>query len=342
MFGKIVRVFGIMVVILISTTCIFFSMMEREMDITETNPTFSKILNFPGIFEDRFYDWRMRKTLSATSYDDRLVLVKIDDASLQSSIVGRWPFTRVVWAKFMHKMQAFGAKVVAYDVFFAEPEKSCNNTDGDPDHLLAESIRNFQTRPGHKVILPYSLNVDGQKTDREFKDVPEALFNFVCDTRQAKDLNLKVMSISKDAYPIPALIQTEAGLGHIEASPDNDGIYRHYQFISNVDDLYFPSYGLMAYQYFTEDKPILELLAQGEYQLKTKKGSILLNQNGEAKVRWFGEPRAYPDLSLMDVISARDDDSKMIQKIKGKIIFIGSTAFGANDFRHTPIDPQMS
>ncbi len=342
MFGKIVRVFGILVVVLISATCVFFSIMEREMDVVDTNTTFSKILTFPGIFEDRFYDWRMRKTLSTTSYDDRLVLVKIDDASLQSPVVGRWPFTRMVWVKFMHKMEAYGAKVVAFDVFFAEPEQSCANVGEGPDHALAASIRQFQSHPGHKVILPYSLNVDGMKTDREFKDVPDALFNFVCDTRQAKDLNLKPMSISKDVYPIPPLIATEAGLAHIEASSDNDGIYRHYQFIANVDDLYFPSYSLMAYQYFTEDKPVLELLSPGEYQLKTKKGAILLNQKGEAKVRWFGEARAYPDVSLMDIMVAADDDAKMIQKFKDKVIFVGSTAFGANDFRHTPIDPQMS
>jgi len=341
MFGKIVRVFGILLIILLSAACIFFSIVERDMDLQNLNTNFSKILTFPGIFEDRFYDWRMQKTLPPTAYDDRLVLVKIDEPSLQTPSIGRWPFTRMVWVKFMHKMESFGAKVVAFDVFFPEPEKTCVAEHEGPDIQLAQAIREFQMRPGYRVILPYSLNVDGYKTEREFKEVPDSLFNFVADTRQAKDLNLKPMSISKDAWPVPTLVKAESGLAHIESSSDSDGIYRHYQFIANVDELYFPSFGVMTYQYYTEDKPVLELMSLGEYHLKIKDGSIRLNQKGEARVRWFGDQNAYPGVSLKDVLAAPDTDPKMIQSFKDKIVFIASTAFGAHDFRHTPIDPQL-
>ena len=47
------------------------------------------------------------------------------------------------------------------------------------------------------------------------------------------------------------------GLAHIQATEDFDGIYRHYYLVRNIDDLYFPSFSLLAYQYFTNDPGIL-------------------------------------------------------------------------------------
>jgi len=338
MFAKIIRINGIIVIVLFCAACVFFSIVERDFDL-QPDSNLARILKFPGIFEDRFYDYRMRQTLKKDSFDKRVVLVEIDDESLQTPEIGRWPFTRKIWAKFMHKMDQYDAKVVGFDVFFSEPEKACDPNDS-PDTQLAMSIKKFQEKPGRKVILPYSLNVDGHKTDREFAEVLDALYNFVSDTRVASnEFNLKVMSVSKDVFPIPELVATEAGLAHIESTSDSDGIYRHYQFVGNVDELYFPSFALQTYEFFTNDKTKLELLNIGAYHLKTKDGSIKLNAKGESKVRWFGDETAYPRIKLKDVLFSKDTKS-LTELFKDNIVFVGSTAFGAHDFRHTPVNSQ--
>src|SRR5690606_10407710 len=45
--------------------------------------------------------------------------------------------------------------------------------------------------------------------------------------------------------------------------------------------------------------------------------------------------------NIWDVISAPDNDEKMLKTFKDKIVFIGSTALGAHDLRASPIDSKM-
>ena len=49
----------------------------------------------------------------------------------------------------------------------------------------------------------------------------------------------------------------------------------------------------------------------------------------------------FPFVSIKDIFEAKDDDEKMKKILGGKIVFIGSTTFGAHDFRHTPVDPKL-
>jgi adenylate cyclase len=97
----------------------------------------------------------------------------------------------------------------------------------------------------------------------------------------------------------------------------------------------------MAYQAYSGDSTTLEIPSIENVNLKTKTGSLSLNFKAEAKVRWHGGERSFPDVSLWDVMQASDDDLKMKELLNGNIIFIGSTAYGAHDLRHTPIDPLM-
>jgi len=64
---------------------------------------------------------------------DQLRLVAIDDASLDT--VGRWPWPRRRMAEAVDEVRIAGAKAVAFDVLFLEPEDG-----SDGDGALAESI----------------------------------------------------------------------------------------------------------------------------------------------------------------------------------------------------------
>ncbi|MBT6326531.1 MAG: adenylate/guanylate cyclase domain-containing protein, partial [Bdellovibrionales bacterium] len=75
--------------------------------------------------------------------------------------------------------------------------------------------------------------------------------------------------------------------------------------------------------------------------LKLKNGSLDVNDLGQAKVRWFGGETSFPKVSIKDIVQASDDDPKMKKIFKDNIVFIGSTAYGAHDLRHTPLHPQM-
>ncbi len=329
MLNKFVRIFGIFIIITLSTISVFLSVTEREIAGLSNN----EWLSLPSFFEDQFFDYRVRKTLSDEK-DKNIVLVKIDDKSLKE--IGRWPWTRKVWADVVDKLGNFGAKVVAFDVFFSEPENACSGI--SPDIILAESIKRFQSVEGRKVILPYSLNTQGTEF---FKELPEQLYNFLIDTKQNEQLNLYPNLVSKTVWPVKELTEAEPLLGHIEAEADVDGVFRHIPIIANIDELYLPSYALLSYQAFSGKSPTFEFLNIGDSKLRVEDSILPVNFRGEVKVRWLGNEKNFSSLSIADLIKASPDDEKLSALLKDKLIFVASTSYGAHDLRNTPVDAML-
>lgn len=316
---------------------IFISTNSREINSFATQ---SFIYNYASFFEDRFFDLRMKMTINKDAKDNRLVLLAIDDKSL--SKIGRWPWSRTEIIKLVDKLNTFGTKVVSFDVFFSEPEMACNAE--SPDTLLAETLKKFQSTPGRRVILPYSVTKKDKETvdpEEYFTEVPDPLLNYMMDTRQAQGSNLQEFVAEKKVFPINILANSELGIAHIEAEADADGVFRHYPVTANITSLYFPSFAMQSYELFSEDRPVINIPSPESAYIKTKKGNLYLNYNGEAKLRWFGGLEHFPTVSVWDLMQAKDNDPSMHKILKDKLVFVGSTAYGANDLRNTPVDPVL-
>ncbi len=337
MLFRIFQYLGISFIVTFCGLSIFLAMSEREIS---ANTGKSFLYSYASFFEDRFFDQRMKFTISPNKVDDRLVLAAIDDLSLNK--IGRWPWTRTKHAKLIDKLGSFGAKVLAFDVFYSEPEVACNSE--SPDNVLADSIKKFQSVPGRKIILPYSVDVkESNKIDEDnyFKEAPEQLLNFMLDTKQSQGSNLIASLVEKKVYPISLFANLDIGMSHIEAQSDSDGVFRHYRLAANVDSIYYPSFALQAYQFYTNDKVVVEIPSQETAIIRTKKGVAHINYNGETKVRWLGGLDHFPTVSIIDIFNARDGDPKMKEIFQDKIVYIGSTAFGAHDLRNTPVDSAL-
>lgn len=68
--------------------------------------------------ERNWYDTRFR--LKSNEQASNVLVAKIDDASLER--FGRWPWARSVYKEIIHYLFELGARVVAFDAVFAEPE----------------------------------------------------------------------------------------------------------------------------------------------------------------------------------------------------------------------------
>ena len=335
MLFRILKYLGILIIVLFSVIGIFFSTNGRDLNLVNSKLMF--ISNTSSFFEDRFFDIRMKLTLDTETVDKRIVLAAIDDRSLEK--VGRWPWSRTKISELVNKLNIYGAKVIAFDIFFSEPELACNAE--SPDKTLAETFVNFQKQTDRKIVLPYSVSkkVLNEKIDEEefFKELPDQLL-FTSVTKGRGD-HLKEFLAQKKVYPIQILANTDIGISHIEADADSDGVFRHYPLIANVDTTYLPSFALQSYEFLTGDKPLLEVPSIEKAFVTTKKGNINIDYNGEAKVRWLGGMQSFPMVSVYDIFKARDDDQKMHDTFKDRLVFVGSTAYGAHDLRNTPIDP---
>ncbi|WP_328993487.1 CHASE2 domain-containing protein [Pseudomonas aeruginosa] len=82
------------------------------------------------------------RNLAPLAVDPRILVVAIDDRSLES--LGRWPWPRSVHAELLDRLAAAGARSVLLDVIFSEP-----SSNPDSDRQLASSL----CRAGN-VLLP--------------------------------------------------------------------------------------------------------------------------------------------------------------------------------------------
>ncbi|MEJ8845214.1 adenylate/guanylate cyclase domain-containing protein [Variovorax rhizosphaerae] len=77
---------------------------------------------FIDSLDSYIYDWRLRATMPQT-LDPRIVIVDIDDASIQA--IGQWPWGRHQLARLANELMGRQkAAVVGFDVVFAEVDKS--------------------------------------------------------------------------------------------------------------------------------------------------------------------------------------------------------------------------
>ncbi len=114
-----------------------------------------------------------------------VLIVAIDDASIAA--LGRWPWSRAVHASLLDRLREYGARAVALDILFTEPDP--NSPEGDI--ALARAMKR-----GPPTVLPLLADLRGST------------------------------QIPRERLPIPILAQAAAGLGHADLEVDRDGIVR--------------------------------------------------------------------------------------------------------------------
>ena len=148
-----------------------------------------------------FYDWNLAAWSRAPA--DDIVIVAIDEQSLRER--GRWPWSRRTHAELIRQLSAAGAKAIALDIVFAEPDATDPAADAELAAALADNGR---------VVLPV-LN----EQNRLGGQLLETL-------------------------PIPVLAAAAAGLGHIDVELDPDSIARGVYLQAGLGSPYWPTLAL--------------------------------------------------------------------------------------------------
>jgi signal transduction histidine kinase/CHASE2 domain-containing sensor protein len=239
---------------------------------------------------------------------DDIVIVAIDDASLQE--VGNWPWPRAVMASVLDRLTEAHPHVVGLDVVYAEA------TDPADDGLLAGAIR----RNG-RVVLPAQLT--------EIENTPP-------DSRGSNSTWL---------LPLPEIKSAAAATGHAHAVPDVDGVLRAIQ-LSKADAKgeRLWAFGLETLRVAMHLPPegVEELsnsLRVGRYEIDThdeaEKSSLpgvtIIRQN-EMLINYLGPPGTFRYYSIADVIHGNVPASAFTDKI----VLIGAVAQTMGDTRISP------
>jgi len=303
------------------------------IDDIDPHTTLGSFIDFTLTFENRFYDYRMKKQLNQDYRSKEIVFLKIDDYSLQE--LGTWPIPRTEYAKMLTKLKDFGAKVVAMDIMF--PEKSPNFNDVSPDDIFIQAIKDFQ-QDNRRVFLSYVLAIEG---DEILKEAPLELLNDAIMTRTVPEKDMLPSKIAKFTFPIDKLVSSEVGLGFISNIEDRDGVFRKISLVANIDTIYYGSLGFNAFEAYRGEKVTVKVFEDRSGELEINQKKMEINKKGETKIRYIGSDDQFPSISLIDLLRSKSKDKKLHKILKDKIVFVGSTALGAHDLRPSPIDHKM-
>ncbi|HQS56962.1 MAG: adenylate/guanylate cyclase domain-containing protein [Gallionellales bacterium 35-53-114] len=121
-----------------------------------------------------------------------------------------------------------------------------------------------------------------------------------------------------------------AGFGHINLTPEDDGVVRRNKMYVEVAGKKMPSLGLKGAMMALGE----EEFAAGSYAINLGKRRIPVDASGFMWINFTGPSSHYPVYSFADIVQGRIKPGEL----KGKILFVGATALGIYDLRVTPFD----
>ena len=303
------------------------------------------------VAELKTYDWRLTQTARPETARQDIALVEIDEYSLRNlqPYAGRWPWPRVVHAMLVDYLARAPARLVVYDVNFAEPDSRrgfdyAGGTMSGPesDQALVDSV----AASGNVILL---ADATYNAESGESTGLPPS--EFAAEAPGAVERRL--------IYPpFPALVPAARALGHNFFVLDPDGPLRHTVPFARSQSHVIPSLGLAAALRaagiapndvrFDGDRLVI---GDREMPLEWRR---VRSADGTDRYQWglihFRGPalladlkhRTYQTHSFFDLVAAEQEilnnrkpaiDPSLF---RDRIVFVGTTASGLFDVFETP------
>jgi adenylate cyclase len=278
-------------------------------------------------------------------------IVDIDEAALAQ--YGQWPWPRTIVARLIDKLTEKGAAVIAFDVVFAEPDRSSISrmvrdlvayTDPDTVQKLVAAIQdNDQVMAD---AMAHSRVVLGFGFDPKAGTQPPRRFFGTAFTGDDPALFLPVQQGTVRSIAI--LEAAAKGNGSVNTDLESVVIRRvPLLFRLAGQEGLFPALSIEALRVAQGASTYLVKSsgASSELSFGAKTGIVAI-KTGDLEVRTDARGR----LVLYDsghreerYISARDvlEDKVPPEKLEGQVIFVGTSAIGLKDMRSTPTDSSV-
>jgi adenylate cyclase len=270
-----------------------------------------------------------------------VTIVDIDERSLASKL-GQWPWPRTRIADLIANLTKLGAVVIAFDVIFSEPDRLNPDVAADSfrdldeetrsrlralpsnDQVLADTIRRSRVVMGESG-LPYVIsNLD--------KSLPLTGLAMLGEEPQPFLLNFPGLLRNIDV-----LEQAAAGRGLFTIRTERDGIVRRVPMMMQAQGETMPSLSFEVLRVATgTDTIFIKSDKAGVKSFAVKGLEVPTDRNGQLWVHFARrDPSIY--VSAVDVLEGHVAP----EKIRGKLVLIGTSAVGLLDVKTTPIDPVM-
>jgi adenylate cyclase len=267
-------------------------------------------------------------------------IVDIDEKSLAK--FGQWPWPRTRIADLITDLTRLGAVVIAFDVVFSEPDRL------NPD-VAADTFRDLDEETRAKLhALPSNDQVfaDAMRRSRVVlgeSGLPE-IIKELDKTLPVTGLAMLGEDPQRFMFEFPGLLRNTpvlesaaGGRGLFSINPERDGIIRRVPMIMQVQGTTMPSLSFEMLRVATGTDTIFIKTDQAGIQSIGVKGfQIPTDRNGQLWVHFArNDPSIY--VPAVDVL----EGSVPPEKIKGKLVLIGTSAAGLNDIKTTPVSRAM-
>jgi len=289
---------------------------------------------FLARLDDSVYDLMLRSTRTKGP-GQNVVIVDVDDRSL--SMTGQWPWRRDVVGRLIARLRNAGASAIAVDIIFAEPDRY-----GQPGDSEGRPARDMATRPDTalagtlregRVILGYGLTFDtAPRAQRAcvLHPIGIAIVQPPDETRYEP-----LFQATGAVCSLPMLAEAAAASGFLNAAPDSDGILRRVPLLAELDGRVYPGLALAAVAAATGARDMALRIANVNASMLTiDTRTVPVDGKGNLLLRYRGKKRAFPYFSAADVLT----DQIPVGALRGKIVFVGTTALGTREVVATPLD----
>lgn len=239
---------------------------------------------------------------------DKIIIIEIAEDTLNK--IGQWPIDRQFHAALIDALTACDVECIIFDILFSTKSNPAS------DAVFIESVKKSK-----KVYLPIALRLSEEKQKTVF---PEA--------------------IEIESEPMPELLDTARGIGHINAVMDTDGKRRRSPLFVDYKKDVIPHISFLA---------LCDLLGVAVKDINVKRGGYLqlkpdlrvpMDPYGRMMINYAGYwGQAFPHYSFIDILTSYRDLKKGktpvvdLNELKGKICLVGLTAVGTHDLNPIPL-----
>ena len=318
------------------------------------------------LLELHTYDLRFRsRGIKKPSPD--VVMAVIDEKSLDTE--GRWPWPRSKIARLTNILSEDGAKVISFDITFAEPDENTNlvfinqfdkkveslsiknhqlnqfiektRIDADNDLTLAKALKNSKA----KVVVGYFFHVSQADLDyhiskKEIEDQLKRISNsryplYLYDKQEDEEIDPFIHTYSPEGN-VEIIGQAADGSGFFNMFTDRDGVVRWMPLaIKCGQEIYAPLSIQSIWHYLDRPQLMVKVANYGVQEIRMGEKSIPTDENGQMLINYLGPAKTFPHYSISDIFRGKLPKGAF----DNKIVLVGATATGVYDLRNTPFSP---
>lgn len=290
-----------------------------------------------------------------------IVLAVVDEKSIARE--GKWLWPRSKFADLVEKLSAAGARIIAFDIGFLEPDngrvvdiissiqqrfrradppnRELNaflenlKFDADNDRRLARAIRNCRST----VVLGYFFQMNpsnaSQPAEAELRRHRQNIRHSKYGLERYSSRQARRVPLFRAAYPqsnIAELAEAAAHSGYFNMLPDRDGVVRWLPAVLKFRETLYAPLSLVTAGAYLQQPLAVHIEDYGVRHIRIGPVQIPTDEEGRILVNYRGEEKTFPHIPITDILRG----TVSTDRLKDKIVMVGATAVGIYDLRVTP------